>query len=423
MFEVQDEKIRDLDKRVADYNEEFNVLYENLSTLPNPFAYQELRAKNLELLSELKNTSPDTEFDNLVKEHIESQLMAQLLFLDFFFNEKKNLTTMLDACLGPNIFEKMEKRARNYDYKRMWNASKLEAKRLEYKIDGLDYIKEGIKKYLPIMRERIFKYCVEQGYLPNDFDFELELSDETSSWGGGCLLLDVSSFRSFRYKNKTIVNPSEAYLNFIHELGGHASQEEYSKNMPLTLRSNDANFSNFVSMPTVEGIADKREIEFINYLKIHQNELGFVINNEDENITICKIPDDELRYSLANFNYMESYVVLEDFYKLLRLKELEGNFDAKKYFSEFSRKTNPGLYNLLEQFIPKDVEDHKTIYNISYYVGLENIEAILKNIETNYGKEYCEKNKKIINEALSTGCWSWKTYPKFVDFYLRNMKR
>jgi hypothetical protein len=378
----------------------------------NDYGFKLITEEADRLIEELSKLQPGTAFEYLWKENILQQLGVQAILARHFYS-KPELPTIdiIEAACGPGAYQIIEDGFTKFDHRTFWEKLERDEERDELRVPtNTSAAQKLIEPYAPKIKEEILRTGIEQGYLPDDFTFEVDLSlpgtYSRAYWNPelGRFFLGYETFECFKEGGEIRVNPVSAYATAFHEMLGHASQQVNSENLPGSLRVTRRMAFNIPSRVILEGLAMQRELPA--YIWLHENKERLGLNEQD-------IASAE-QYFQINKGLAKIGVTLGI---LQERKKWEG-LDLEKYLSaltdnprkiwNFSEPVLSGFAGPNNQPYPFNI----AIFELCYPAGFEAVEKTRKSF---YGAD-----EKKLNKALATGLWGWKTYPKAVEYFLKN---
>ena len=391
----------------------FNLVRLHNDTPVNKYVSNLLRDRINYLIKDSKEIKPKSKFDELVLENIDYILYSNSALQDFLSNMKSQYSTeqMVDILGGDKSFDKIIDFVKSVDWKLEYEYEKsLESRRPKQIRNDTKESKEEIEKIVPEIKKNVLKYAKDKKYLPEDFDFKLVLLPYSnySRWNSHTKTIELGPycFECLDFDHKVRVNPSQAYVTTFHELVGHGSQQFNSEDLPMTLWLGEEIPSIIPAKMISEGIARLREEEGLEYITKNRDSLGL---EED----FVKTQEIEQKTTLQRraFNLFVSQ---------LKEKELrDSTFDIIKYGTEIT--DNPRL--AIQWKRNPNIESFDDSINIlGHLLGIGHINSALEGIRQKLGEDKFNHNKDLINNAITRGVWTWKVYPKFLDYYLGDLK-
>lgn len=407
LFELSKES-KELDKEIFNLNKFYFMAINSLGKIPNLYAYREFKNRAAEIIKKLEKVNAKKEFEKIFVENSLLNLDIQIDYLEFFTHGKKqNLENFSKKVLGENFFKIIKEKAENFDYKKFWEFY-LSYQEYTYRQIPSDQesFRSKFEELLSKLKKDILEYAKENLGLKKDYDFEIILGPsfkDQTSFHPTNRRMEISPYSFFVYREengKIKINIADTIGSIFHEIVGHGKQEANSRQMPQTMQDNSINTCIRQLHINFEGISQFAEEESLEFMKKFKEKYSI----EEDHITQFKL-------GLQNRNT----IAFNSLYSYFKFKKIENeSFDINKEFEKIVK--NPGL------FINMSISDPSPLSffsNSPYILGLELLKEILADLEKKLGKESYNKNFRIIDEAISTGIFHFKIWPKFIRFFLK----
>lgn len=405
---IKDQSLKVLDEELFNLNKFYSLAINSLGRVPNLYAYTEFKMKADGFLKRLKSLKLTNKFDLLIQKNSILNIERQIDFLEYFtLNKKQTLDKFISKVYGKDAMKIVLEGCKSFDYKSYWDFF-MSYESYAYRSVPIDdeFLREKFRKILEDLKKDILAYGVKHYGLDKDYDFYLALGQPYSSntyYQPSTRRMEIATDRFFAYKEDKEININiwSVVLAMFHEVLGHGRHEDNSKNMPMVVQNNSINTSLSFLHVHFEAISQLMEFEGIEFLKQYQEKY--------------KIKDDyilQAELSLRNLDYS----CIRSYFSYLKLKNLENKeFNVKKEF--LSVFDNPGLYMFLEN---EKINHYGFFTNVSYILARKHIKIILENIKKKLGEKEFDKNKVLINRAISTGVFNIELLEEFVMFYLES---
>lgn len=401
-------ELKEIDKEVFEFQRLFGVY---LNDSHNPYAYRFIKERISALRKKTDSIKPSSRFEEFVLEHVAHGLEVQDKTSSFIMDTDSGYSTpqIVDIIHGDGMYGLLEDKVRNYDGKGMWQFHMLESESMLNSIDvDREKPQEEIRKLIPGIKKDILSYAVRHGFLPEGFDFEIEKipansKSDRSNWRHALKRVELGNgiFSCESVDGKIRINAASAYSAMFHEVIGHAAHQFYSQNMPLTLQFEGFNAINLVSGAVTEGLAVDRQNLSIPYLKENAERLG--LNESDiEKESTC------LLLAIPSFSLIHSF---------MKEREIrEKGFDVLEYARNLSLGSRASWFYTEKP----DLNFLQALLNeMKYFSGDALMKSARKRLSDKLGEDFMRDKEKKVNQAMSTGKWSWKAYSKFLDYALK----
>jgi len=128
-----------------------------------------------------------------------------------------------------------------------------------------------------------------------------------------------------------------------------------------------------------------------------------------------KLSEDEIETLILTDKAYKQNSYADRHFAILNEKALrEKNFDIVEHVRKLT-----GNDRLIIKYKNLKGEFEEEIKFLGHAFGAEFIENVEKGIEKKFGKDFVKKNQHNIDIAMTTGDWTWKVLPEFIDYYLR----
>lgn len=469
IFNLSD-AVLSLGERVYEFNRIFSEFYERFvseiypgkeplyrSEIDGLFAaIGRLEKRSNEMLKVGENGENElSEFERLAIRSAKDGLMAQRAYLDYFIT--REITSFEEAAsiiLGSDPIELHEKYLANViDEPVYFEQAATRAKEEPFDLTGMD---ETVKLLLlERLKDLVMRYAAEEHLFPKEIEniFEeridnlitLRVGIDPYDEGGAYLekehKIELSSYHFRPYKTAKyaeVINPGIALLVLVHEIFAHALNSLYSSLLPVHLQGKIANVDSLANMVVFEGLALLREGTIpeqdpIRELGQHGIRLlynrgkGYVVGN----LRSIPLREGEIQFSLTQNLHHFNTMTYNTYVKFLFLdnkgdsEKAEGVLQ-KRLFSEREGKVlqiRPKL-RLTEPTRMPDI-----FYDLSYLTGVDFFRTCLGDVKQHYEKKFgkdatkqIQEDRLFLNAVLSTGLWSWQTFPDWIAFALKNKK-
>jgi len=413
VWEIKSKKLEQADRARVRINNDFSILArETRNKRPNPYTAKRLRESINKLREEVHFIKAQTDFANLVKRDIISQLEAQDTYVDYWYpanypekdNNGMNIENYIDGIYGKGALALIDKELEKYDYKLNDSRAKLLHKiEISSLMNEYEEIREKIKKILPKLKQMILDYSRKKQLLSERFNFDLilaEPSSETSYWDGinWIMALKDDKINAYRKPGEKKIRFYEADIDLVsfHEWS-HALRGYFSRNMPLGLRATEANAYNLVSSVVDEGVCQYSEVLGQEYIKTNKKSLG--LSNKD--IKLAKL--------FLKFFYQEKIFDLA--HTIYHKKEREDpRFDAHV---ELARRARNPVFEKDPDILDDEPLSEGRQDDICYFLGRDHVHGIMKNLKETYYSDVIKRNEPLILRGLLTGYWSFETHRDF----------
>lgn len=409
-FKIKNPELQKFDQEMFHFNSIYTQFLNILGKVANPFAYSQIMEKLKQLEEKLSAIKVTDEFDKLLKEHFEHTLETQKLYADFFSKKDSGIKfdTILKNKFGPDALNIVKDIIKNYDYQHHWSYF-LFSKDIYSRVIQSDEesVRERIKELLAQLKPDIIAYAQKNLGFPEEYDFDLVLAppyQQQTYWNPDIrrMVLSGSEFLAFMDQGVMKINPCMAIVAIFHELFGHGLQTLNSLQMPFSLQSRITNSASEVSGPVIEGVALFMEQEAFKFMEKSKEKYKV----EDDFITFA-------RYGVETRLNSSAFFL---FYHYLRfMKEENPDLDIE---SEFLKHVD-GNYGLWNSYKYNQTNPAMHINTFQYFTGLQLINRLLTDLKKRHGDDFIEKNKAKVIKAMATGIWSWKVYPKFIEYCLK----
>jgi hypothetical protein len=409
-FEIKNQELKKLDEKLSEFNKSYRMIMHSLDSLPNIEAIKQIIQELKSFQKQIKEIKTNDEFEKLVIENILENLECQRVYLDYFSTRsKENIDQMIKSLLGEKALEILKQKVKDFDYKSYW----------EYYLSYQDYtykaipsddenIRQELKKILEQLKKDILIYGEKHFNLPKTYDFDLILGQpysDRSFFNPTIRRMEIAQgqFFIFKDKDKIKINVASVIETIFHELLGHGRHEFNSREMPLTLRDDSINISIACLAVHAEGVSQITRTEAIKFMKEYSKKYS---------IELDYIKQRELaatEYDSGNF---------WAYYQYLMLKQIENpEINLEKEFTKLTE--NYGLF-LIYKYAKNS--PFSFVRNSAYSIGLFYMNELFKNLDKEFGKGFCVQNESLVNEAISTGLWNFRVFPKFVKFFLKSSR-
>ncbi|MCF7860688.1 hypothetical protein K9M79_00460 [Candidatus Woesearchaeota archaeon] len=394
-MKIKHADLKKIDNLYHEFNNLYNVFLDQLNRISNPVALEEILTHITELRKRLKKLRPTEFFDKLVAEHLMHSLNAQEYYAKYFTGTVKNYDKLIDDVNGKWL-KYAKQNVKNYDYKSSWHMMKLNADFYGKLIHADDpKVQKVLEKLVPHIKKLVLDYGKKLGILPSKFNFDISLMPTHRQRSYylpeiNRLELDSNEFWCFIEKGSIHVNCMCAMRTMFHEILGHAAHKVHSAKMPKSLQFDNSTSYMLVNRPHKEGIALNQHPLIFDALTSIKHKIIFTKQD------LKRIELDEA-VTISNISF-------QLYFSYLKAKE---KFNPKfKVKDELYKTTkNPGIARYYKE--KPSYHDVSLIREIAYLTGLR----LVSNIKQKY-----HKSKKI-NQALLSGCWSWKVLPKFIRYF------
>ncbi|MBS3071392.1 hypothetical protein J4408_00205 [Candidatus Pacearchaeota archaeon] len=410
-FILKNAQLKEIDKEIFALNKEYGMALESLNKLPNIYAAKEI-IKNIDKLrKKIVKLNLDDEFDILYVKNSLYNFEAQEAYLEYFTTaEKEDIDGLMKKELGDDIIDVLKRNCQSFDYKAFWEYYLSYQEYTYRKIPSDDEaIRETLKKILADLKKDTVNYAAEFFNFPKDYQFDLILGQPYSR---GAYFhptnrrMEVSPEKFFVFKNgeKIKINNCIAISVLFHELVGHGRHEINSRNLPLALQNNSINVALSPTHIHAEGVSQICKDDAIDFMKKYKDKYN--------------IEDDFIKQEYLS-KISESAMSFWVYYQYLQMKKLENDdFNVEEEFKKVSN--NHGMYLLYSTLKESPIS---CIRNANYVAGLEYMNNLLDDLKKEFGEEYFEKNRALINQAISYGLWHFKVLPDFVRLFLKRHKK
>jgi hypothetical protein len=412
MFKITNKKLLELDKEVALFYKTIDSLS---SFLVNVYAKKKYESALIEIRKKLQKIKPESEFDELIINNIESNLRLNDLMIDYFTNPNCALGTieMIDKLVGKDTYRKLEENAKSIPWEKEWiNANRKQEREYSRISPFAEEAQSAVKKWIPKIKKNLIKYGREVGFLSSDFDFTIILlppkeGSEWSNWNSKTKIFSLASygFKIFMRNGKVIANPAGAYSIAFHEIFGHAAHQYESDKLPESVWFTEE-IAGVVSTKSVtEGVALSTDNHCIDFLRENLKKFGL---NEEDAILL-----EEDQFLTKNSKLYSMFAAL------VKDRELrEKDFDGYKYILEVTK--NPVLAHHFKH-------DYDNFFmdiweRVGHAFGPWHYSLMVNKVVSEFGDDFIKKNAVVFNRASLMGVWSWEVYPQAVVYFLKNIE-
>ncbi len=413
MIEIQNPQLREIEQRASLFNQKFTGLY---GIYKNPFTYQVLMEELRGIRNDLQSISGLSEFDSFIKEHISHSLEAQEAISTWAMKEDSgySIEDIFELIHGSKL-EDLEERIRNTDYEKSFRLSQAAIPLTKYFIrSDTEDVQQMVKKTIQGCADDVLAYGIKKGFFPKGFRPEIiqlpNLESSRSGWNPDLRRMEVDpgSMWIFQLNGEKKPLPIDTYFTLFHELMGHGSHDEYSLTLPEILHLGRYNIKSLVNKAIAEGLAVYRaEKEGVPFTREKSRELGLPQEYVEDRIA------DKTEFSLDYLAYAVYKGILQ------AKKKAEPDFNVRQRMKE--RLKSFPLYRDSEE--PSQISGYQALEEASYVTGEKHILDLERKLRTEHGIEIMEKHRHELNQAMSTGAWSWKVYPKFVSWYFKQLTK
>lgn len=400
-------EIEEIDKKIFDLNKAYSLATNSLGKIPNTFAYEEFSKKAKEILDSLEKVKSKTEFEKIFIENSTLNINLQIEYLEYFtYGKKNNLESFSKKELGEDFFKILKDKIDSFDYRRYWDYF---LSYQEYLFRSIPSSEESFRpkfeEILVDLKKDILDYAKENLGLEKDYDFDLVLGpsfENRTNFHPTNRRMTLSPYSFFIYKDgsEIKINVAAVISSIFHEIVGHGKHESNSCKMPLSLQDNSIITSLAHLHIHFEAVSQFAENESIAFMEKYKEKY-----NIEEDYIIQE------KHQLRNRG-TSSFYSLYSYFKLKKLEDdsFDVNFEYEKIVKNHGLTINQSLYDRNPISFFKDS---------CYIMGLEYLESLLEELKKEIGEENYEENFKIIDEAISTGVFHFKVWPKFVRFFLK----
>lgn len=378
-------------------------------TSGNKYGYQKVQSGIDDIRDKVTGISPASGFEKLWLSDINHQLDVQeALARHYHGHPTMPVTELLDFACGPGTYKLIEDTLLGYDYEAAWMLDQEDtgARRSSIPTNTREAC-EIIEAYAPKIKNEVLRFGIEQGYLPEGFDFCQDLSlpgtHSRPFWNTEHkrFFLGYDYFQCFDEDGRIRLNPVTVYICAFHEILGHASHQVNSEHLPRSSQLCYDTRLNIASRVVAEGIAQHRERLAFDWLRQNAERLG--------------LKTDEIE--LAGRHRSADYLLVDPAITLGVLKEREAfeGLNIKEYVQQL--ESNPRVVFRFSDPLGSGTYGVSRIetafFEICYPAGYKTVGNIMKKFDH-------VADKRRLNKACSTGAWGWKTYPLAVEHFLEN---
>ncbi len=332
----------------------------------------------------------------------------QRALADFLPSDSGSVQNVYDLAVGEGSYDALEIKIANYDFSIPWRFNRnLDEIRETLVRTDTEEVQERIKETLPEMKEKVLGYAKKVGVLPEEFDFKMvklpPFGSNRSNWNANLQRMEITDdgFLAKQIDGKITLEPSYAYIVLFHEVLGHALHDYHSKKLPLTLQLGGYAHRNIVSKPVAEGIAEHMEEQAQIFLR--------------ENMCQLMLTETDIQRAELRRQSDTQRLLINIFHAVVKEREFrEKGFEVYQYVKTLTDNT-VAARDLKEK---ESFGFNSAILESGYFRGYDIVKEVKDSVVK---KKFGEKLAKH-PEAIMMGCWGWKTYPKFVEWYLENVK-
>lgn len=425
MFSIQNQELEFLSDEIYKFNKLFSQAWKGFDDKKRlrPKAIESLNEKIIGLKKKLTeaNKTNYSDFERLVYENIKDGLEAQTAYLDYYFNARiAQFEELIKKVYSQEAIDLV------LEFTKDEGNIQLEELTPSEQADFDDFPSEGL---LLSLKDLVLESCVQGGFLPKREEIEsesyelIELSlardGSGSGWRPGFIDLEPAHFKFYFKEDKIYLNPGVIFKDLEHEIG-HLIHNFFSRGLPSCLKGEESNLESLVTVPIFEGLALGREglqiAEELSWLELNflkNLAAGYkLVNNRRIK---RKLNRAEMEYAvLQNEEHWHEYLDVMAYQPYLKLKKTEAEAlnGIEKVYQEhrFTKSIQPKISQTNgEVGIYYDL-----CYYFSYLFGKRQVEKNLKGLN--------EPDKKTLNAIISTGFWSWRVWPKWIEYALANIK-
>lgn len=440
MFEIKNTDLESVCREVYKFNGLFEEKWkewgkERIWWFPSEIEDLKKRIEDLEKkVDKISNISP---FEKLVLENIKDGLMSQKEYIDCFFYSKGSVEELISKIYNKEAIKLIEYFIANNQNPKYIHISEIEAQKPEF--IELENIREEDKiNLLSKIKDRVIAECEKNEFLPSHEEIRTEEKsfdilrinliskrEEGYGWWPGFIDLDPKDFKVYKENNIIIVNTAVIFKYLEHEVG-HMIHGFYSEGMPSPLKGEYRNFMNLCVLPIFEGLALWRE----GFREGKESNLALNLLNcgfnfkiiGDKNYSTKKLTEKEKEYAKLQ-NERAFYVLMNNeayrpFLELMNISKNNLSDTEIHYRNTFLKSHN------INPLLPLTDGNTERFYELldyfSYLFGFEQVKKVLTEVEK---RDDFQQEKRTINAIISSGFWSWRVWPKWVEYALNNIEK
>ncbi|MBI4162734.1 MAG: hypothetical protein HY513_03550 [Candidatus Aenigmarchaeota archaeon] len=399
----------ELSEKGTQLDEEFNKLSRNwrkLYGITNKYGFELVSDGSKKLRDRLSSLQPASEFEELwIEDTLQQVDIIGALSNHFYGSPRMTIPDLIDTACGPGTYGLIEKGFTDYDHEAGWKLQE----ELESKDELPTNTREAqliIESYAPKLKEDVLRFGIESGFLPQGFDLQMDLSlpgtNSRSYWDTNLrrFFLGYDYFKCYFGTDGISLNPVRAYAVAFHEVLGHAAQQVRSEAMPKSLQLSRDNGCNIPARVVFEGVA--MAIENLSYEWLRQNAESLKIN--PKHIVLEEKLSDHYR-SIIQPDITLGILREREYFEGLNVREYVSRLEpCPRAVFRFADPVSAATFSTY----PID----RAIHELCYPAGYRIADNALKKFEH-------EGDKHKLHKAMTTGVWGWKTFPKAVEYFLR----
>lgn len=374
----------------------------------NPITYQHLLDGIYRLREKLQNYDNLNEFESLWRENALHDLEAQeILVHQLYGKPTMTLPEMMEVTHGPGSYAMFEDMLRNPDYAYNVRKQEIIGKLLDRRANPHSPdVEKFLNNAVIAIQSELLKYGIEEGFIPDDHGLRVIYNTHVDRThfdsGNGAVYVGPEDITAY-YDGALKIRLAEAYSVLSHELLGHGSNKANSRLMPVSMRF-DGKVRSIQRKVVSEGLA----------CVVQRDSCEFMRQNKDRlNIQEDEINDIEINHGkLDDYTNMTKYMIA-----VLHERQRFEGLDLEKHLEEF--KLSPRLkYEIIEPYKSGRAYTDGHVVNLisalgelTYAPGF----ALVSYIKA----KHKDADPRKLRKAMATGHWSWKVYPKAVEYFLR----